>query len=48
MEKGGLDTLKRQQRVDLMEDRRGNGSIIITSQLPSNHWHEKIGAPSTG
>lgn len=45
----GLDTLKRQQRMDLMEvieDRHGNGSTIITSQLPTNHWHEKIGDPT--
>lgn len=45
----GLDALKRQQRMDLMEvieDRHGIGSTIITSQLPTNHWHETIGDPT--
>jgi DNA replication protein DnaC len=44
----GLGTLKRQQSMDLMEvieDRHSNGSTIITSQLPTNHWHEKSVTP---
>ena len=45
----GLEVLTRQQRNDLlevMEDRHGNGSTLITSQLPTPHWHEAIGEPT--
>ena len=40
----GLDTLSQSQRNDLleiMEDRHGNKSTIVTSQLPTNKWHER-------
>ncbi len=42
----GLDVLSQQQRNDLleiMEDRHGQGATLITSQLPIAHWHEAIG-----
>jgi len=45
----GLEVLTRQQRTDLLEvieDRHGNGSTLITSQLPIPHWHEAIGDPT--
>jgi DNA replication protein DnaC len=45
----GLDVLSQQQRNDLLEvieDRHGNGATLITSQLPSPHWHEAIGEPT--
>lgn len=45
----GLDVLTQQQRNDLleiMEDRHGRGSTLITSQLPVAHWHEAIGDPT--
>jgi DNA replication protein DnaC len=45
----GLDVLSQQQRNDLleiMEDRHGNGATLITSQLPIAHWHEAIGDPT--
>ena len=45
----GLDTLAPTQRTDLleiMEDRHGVSSTIVTSQLPSIHWHEAIGDPT--
>jgi DNA replication protein DnaC len=45
----GLEVLTRQQRTDLLEvieDRNGNGSTIITSQLPATLWHEAIGDPT--
>jgi DNA replication protein DnaC len=32
--------------MEVIEDRHGNGSTIITSQLPTDHWHEKIGDPT--
>ena len=46
---GGLEVLTRQQRTDLLEvieDRNGNGSTVITSQLPTTHWHDVIGDPT--
>ena len=45
----GLDVLKRTQRTDLLEvieDRHDRGSTLITSQLPTQHWHEVIGDPT--
>ena len=38
-----------EQRCDLleiMEDRNGRGSTVVTSQLPIEHWHEIIGDPT--
>ena len=45
----GPDRLNASQRRDLMEiveDRYEAGSILITSQLPLNTWHEIIGEPT--
>jgi DNA replication protein DnaC len=45
----GPDRLTAPQRRDLMEiveDRYGNGSILITSQLPVDAWHEVIAEPT--
>jgi len=42
----GLETLTQSQRNDLleiMEDRHGNKSTIVTSQLPTTKWHTFIG-----
>jgi len=42
----GLETLSLGQRNDLleiMEDRHGNKSTLITSQLPIKKWHHAIG-----
>ncbi len=45
----GPDRLNAGQRRDLMEiveDRYGAGSTLITSQLPVEAWHEVIGEPT--
>ena len=45
----GLEQLTPTQRTDLleiMEDRHGVGSTLITSQVPTLHWHECIGDPT--
>jgi DNA replication protein DnaC len=45
----GPDRLNPDQRRDLMEiveDRYGAGSTLITSQLPVDKWHEVIGEPT--
>ena len=42
----GLEKLSLGQRNDLleiMEDRHGNKSTLITSQLPITQWHKAIG-----
>ena len=47
----GPDRLSQSQRRDLMEiveDRHGRGSTLITSQLPVATWHEVIGEPTLG
>ena len=45
----GPDRLTASQRRDLMEiveDRYGMASTLITSQLPLNTWHDVIGEPT--
>ena len=45
----GPDRLTAPQRRDLMEiveDRYGRGSTMITSQLPIKAWHDVIGEPT--
>lgn len=45
----GLDAISAARRNDLleiMEDRHNNRSTIIASQLPIEHWHDVIGDPT--
>lgn len=45
----GLNHLDNNQRLvllELLEDRHGKRSTIITSQLPVNEWYEIIGEPT--
>lgn len=45
----GLAVLAPAERRDLLEildDRHGRGTTIVTSQLPVEHWHEAIGDPT--
>jgi len=45
----GLSGLTQGQRIDLLEileDRNGRGSTIVTSQVPVDQWHEVIGDPT--
>ena len=45
----GLDALSPQDRRDfleLLDDRHGTRSTIMTSQLPVAQWHEFIGDPT--
>jgi len=49
LEDYGLEQLGRDQRHDLLEileDRHGLKSTLVTSQLPIDHWHEQIGDPT--
>ena len=38
-----LDGPSRAMLMEIIEDRHGKGSIIITSQVPVNKWHDIIG-----
>ena len=45
----GLSSVTHDQARDLLEvidDRHGRGSTIVTSQLPIEHWHELIPNPT--
>jgi DNA replication protein DnaC len=45
----GLSVLTQNQRIDLLEileDRNGRGSTIVTSQIPVNLWTDVIGDPT--
>ena len=47
----GLAKFTAEQRRDLLElldDRHGNRSTLVTSQVPVDHWHEVIGDPTLG
>ncbi len=42
----GLSVLNHNQRIELLEileDRSGRGSTLVTSQVPVEQWHEVIG-----
>ena len=38
-----LDNASRGLLMDMIEDRHGKSSLIITSQFPVNNWHDVIG-----
>jgi len=45
----GMAQMTESERSDLLEvieDRHGSASTVITSQLPVEHWHEVIGDPT--
>jgi len=41
-----LQETERRDLLELLEDRYGTRSTIVTSQLPPAHWHETIGEPT--
>lgn len=38
-----LNANERRDLLEILEDRQGRGSTIVTSQLPVDQWHEAIG-----
>ena len=34
---------QRRELLEIMDDRHGRGSTIVTSRLPVDHWHQVIG-----
>jgi DNA replication protein DnaC len=41
-----LTASERRDLLEILEDRHGRASTIVTSQLPVEHWHEAIGDPT--
>ena len=41
-----LDPKERALLLDIIEDRHGRKSIIVTSQLPVSAWYDAIGDPT--
>ena len=41
-----LDVAARRDLLELLDDRHGQRSTLVTSQLPVDHWHEVIGDPT--
>src|SRR5213592_955764 len=41
-----MTTDQRRDILEIMEDRHGRGSTVVTSQLPVEHWHEIILDPT--
>ncbi|MFT3688844.1 ATP-binding protein [Paenirhodobacter sp.] len=41
-----LTPSERRDPLEILENRHGRGSTIVTSQLPVEHWHEAIGDPT--
>ena len=37
---------ERRDLLEIIEDRYGNRSTILTSQLPSKSWHDHVGEPT--
>jgi DNA replication protein DnaC len=37
---------ERRDLLEVLEERHGHASTIVTSQLPVEHWHEQIGDPT--
>jgi DNA replication protein DnaC len=41
-----FDTASRLSLLEMLEDRHGDGAVIIISQIPVSKWHETIGDPT--
>jgi DNA replication protein DnaC len=41
-----LDATARRDLLELLDDRHGHRSTLLTSQLPVEHWHQVIGDPT--
>lgn len=43
-----IDDEKRQDLFEIIEDRQGVGSTIVTTQLPTENWHQYLGGGMLG
>jgi len=41
-----LKDTERRDLLEVLEDRYGHSSTVITTQLPTKSWHEAIGEPT--
>jgi DNA replication protein DnaC len=41
-----LADAERSDLLEIIEDRHGQAATVITSQLPTKHWHEALGEPT--
>jgi DNA replication protein DnaC len=41
-----VDAAARHDLLEILEERHGRRSTIITSQFPVDHWHDLIGEPT--
>jgi DNA replication protein DnaC len=41
-----MSDIERRDLLEVIEERHGHGSTMITSQFPVDHWHEQIGDPT--
>jgi DNA replication protein DnaC len=41
-------TARRRDMLELLDDRYGNRSTLVTSQIPVDKWHALIGDPTLG
>lgn len=43
---GPLKDQERRDLVEILEDRYGKSSTVMTTQVPTKNWHEKLGDPT--
>jgi DNA replication protein DnaC len=43
---GPLKDRERRDLVEILEDRYGKSSTVVTTQVPTKNWHEKLGDPT--
>jgi hypothetical protein len=43
-----LNPPERRDLLDILDDRHGRASTVVTSQVPVEHWHDVIGNPTIG
>ena len=43
---GPLKDQERRDLVEILEDRYGKSSTVVTTQVPTKNWHEKLGDPT--
>jgi len=44
----GISPSERRDLLEILDDRHGRASTIVTSQIPVEHWHDIIGDPTLG
>ncbi|MGY3614096.1 DNA replication protein DnaC [Bradyrhizobium sp. USDA 10063] len=42
-----LTAAERRDLLEILDDRHGRASTVVTSQVPVDTWHEVIGEPMT-